>query len=267
MSKLFLLRYDTEGREVEEMRGFFEKVVDVHRAAAIPATFFCTGSAIDAREADFRWFHAEVKGDPLFDIQDHSYSHIGLCYESGPTVDELRADYERSFAAHRRVFGVRPCGISICGTSGRNGPALAGFDATEKSGREFQMVADLGVRMINARLTGLDGSRQFTSYAALGHPEIMGFPSGHSDTEWMYRRRFGDPVEYVTSLITERAAKGDHMPLMLHDWCAWKCAADQELAHVRRLADAAREAGYRLATHAACLENEPLWKNSAESTG
>ena len=106
MDKVFLLRYDTERGPIEEMEGFFEKVVEVHRAEEIPATFFCTGGAVENREEDFRNFYEEVKGDPLFDIQDHSYSHIGLGYTEGMSVEELKADYERSFAVHKRVFGI-----------------------------------------------------------------------------------------------------------------------------------------------------------------
>src|SRR4051812_5018327 len=75
--KLFLLRYDTEGWDKEKMEGFFEKLVEVHRKYKIPATFFCQGSAILNREKGFRYFFEQVKNDPLFDIQDHSYSHIG----------------------------------------------------------------------------------------------------------------------------------------------------------------------------------------------
>lgn len=50
---IFLLRYDTEGREVEEMAGFLEKAVEVHRLHDIPATFFCTGGALEVREKSF----------------------------------------------------------------------------------------------------------------------------------------------------------------------------------------------------------------------
>ena len=257
--KLFLLRYDTEADDAESMAGFFERAVALHRQEGIPATFFCRGGAIDAREDQFRQFAGEVAGDPLFDLQDHSYTHIGLCYERGSGVEVLRADYEKSFGSHERAFGVRPCGVSICGTSGRDGPSLPGFDATEKSRGEFEMIASLGVRMINTRLAGRDGSREFASYGVLGHPEIMGFPSAHSDTEWMYRKKHGDPVAYVFSLIDERAARGEHMPLMLHDWCAWRFGPDGELGHVQLIAERARRAGYELATHIACLRDTSLW--------
>ena len=271
--RLFLLRYDTEWhpqprspdpsqvvgayQSIEDMHGFLEKAVEVHRADAIPATFFCQGIALDRREEEFRDFFAEVADDPLFDLQDHSYSHIGLAYENGQPVEVIRADYERSFAAHERLFGKRPIGISICGTP--EGPPLAGFDATEKSRAEFDMVVELGVRMINTRLTGIDGSRSFVNYGSLGHAEVMGFPSGYSDTGWMLRKEQGDPMRFILDEVERRSAEGAHMPLMLHDWVAWRYAPDDALTHVRRIAEKARALGFELVTHLACLHDETLW--------
>lgn len=257
--KLFLLRYDTERDDPRSMAGFLEKVVEVHRSHQIPATFFCKGATLQRMEKEFKAFHREIRDDPLFDLQDHSYSHIGLGYERGKPVAVLRADYEKSFAVHQRVFGVRPLGISRCGTSGKDGDSLPGFDATEKSKAEFEMVASLGVRMINSFLTGFNGSRTFLNYASLGHPEIMGFPSGYSDTSWMQRREHGDPVEYILSEIRKRARQNEPMPLMLHDWVAWTRAADRELTHVKKIVDTARKEGYKLVTHIDCLRNKELW--------
>ena len=133
--KLFLLRYDTERGNPESMNGFLEKVVEVHRSHQIPATLFCLGSALERMELPFRTFHEEVKDDALFDIQDHSYSHVGLGYERGEPIGALKADYERSFAVHERLFGARPIGISMSGTSGKNGRGLSGLRRPERSWR------------------------------------------------------------------------------------------------------------------------------------
>lgn len=258
-SKLFLFRYDTEGASPDKMKGFLKKAVEVHRRNEIPATFFCKGATLELMKNEFGDFYKQVKGDRLFDIQNHSYSHIGLGYERGKPVEVLKADYERSFAVHERLFGVRPVGISICGTSGADGPHLSGFDATEKSRAELDMVASLGVRMIDSFLTGIDGSRRFVNYGSLGHADIMGFPSGYSDTAWMWQHQFGDPVEYVLGELRKRAEKNEHMPLMMHDWVAWMHAPDQELTHVSKFADAARKLGYKLVTHIDCLRDKQLW--------
>jgi len=260
--KLLLLRYDTEATPSVEgpMEGFLEKVVQVHRRHEIPATLFCTGRALEAREAEFRAFRSETEGDPLFDVQDHSYSHIGIGYERGRPLEELRADYERSFAAHERILGRRPVGVSICGTGGADGPMLRGFDATEKSAAELEMLASLGVRMVNSFLGGVDHSREFISYACLGHPEMMGFPSGFSDTGWMAGQPYGSAMEYILGVLQERSEAGEHMPLMLHDHVAWLHAPDRELTHVVRIVDRARELGFQPVTHHWCLETTRLWQ-------
>ena len=121
------------------------------------------------------------------------------------------------------------------------------------------MVASLGVRMINSFLNRAHRSKDFINYGSMGHPEIMGFPSGYPDTGWMYRRERGDPLAYIRGEIRKRADRNETMPLMLHDWVAWIHAADRELTHVKRIADAARKVGYKLVTHVDCLRNEDLW--------
>jgi peptidoglycan/xylan/chitin deacetylase (PgdA/CDA1 family) len=242
------------------MDGFFEKVIEVHRKCVIPATFFCCGKSLDMRTAEFRRFFDEVKDDPLFDIQDHSYSHIGIAYEKSAPLEATRTDYERSFAAHERVFGRRPVGVSLCGTSGRDGERVPGFDVTDKARSEFEMLASLGVRMVNTLLSGSDPARDFISYAPLGHPDIMGFPSGpESDVSWFYRRAHGDPEAHIARLIRDRAAEGAHMAVILHDWCAWEFGPDKDLGHVVRIAETARRCGYEMATHVQCLRDATVW--------
>jgi len=127
------------------------------------------------------------------------------------------------------------------------------------------MLASLGVRMINSHLTGRREGCEFLSYESIGHPEIMGFPSGYSDAGWMVRydpAQHGEdgPVEFVLGKIAEHAAGQSHMPIMLHDWAAWLNAPDKELGHVARFAERGRELGHELRTHVACLRDEALWR-------
>ena len=158
------------------------------------------------------------------------------------------------------IFGDKPVGISICGTSD-DGPSIGGFDATEKSREEFEMIARLGVKMINNFLIGIDGSTQFGNYSIFGYPEIMGFPSSYSDTSWMQRQEFGDPVEYILNEIKKRSELNQHMPLMFHDWVAWQHAPDKELTHLKKFVDYARKQGYLLLTHTECYNRTNLWKS------
>jgi hypothetical protein len=258
--KLMLMRYDTEWwGEPAGMAGFLEKLVEVHRKDEIPVTMFCRGLTLENMKSEFTAFHQETANDPLFDMQDHSFSHVGLGYESGKSVEELKADYEQSFQSHEKVFGSRPSGIAICGTSD-DGPRLPGFDATEKSKEEFEMMVKLGTRMINSFLTGIDESREFINYGILGHSEVMGFISGYSDTSWMHRKEHGDPVAFMLNEVRKRSELNEHMPVMFHDWVAWQKAQDKELTHVRKIAETGRQLGYKLVTHMDCYNNKSLWQ-------
>ncbi|MDD2381358.1 MAG: polysaccharide deacetylase family protein [Mariniphaga sp.] len=258
--KLFLLRYDTEWwGEQSEMEGFFEQVIKVHREDKIPASFFCTGLTINNRKEVFRDFYSEVKNDPLFDIQNHSYQHIGLCKKQGQglSLEEISDDYQRAFELHQKVFGRFPDGISLCGTPGESYPY---FDSSESTKREFHMLAGLGLKMVNTHLSGFDESSDFCTYERLGYPGIMGFPSAYSDTSWMQRREFGDPLVYIFREMDQRAGLNHHMPLMLHDWVSWQHAPDKELAFVRKIVEYARNKGYQLITHIDCYRNKAWWQ-------
>lgn len=261
MKQICLLRYDTEAAQpTQEMNGFLERVIEVHREHEIPVTLFCTGRAMEHREQEFIAFFREIEDDPLFDIQDHSYSHVGIGYEAGKSIEVLRADYERSFAVHERLLGRRPIGVSRCGTSGADGNSLSGFDETEKSRSEFEMLVGLGVRMINTFYTGIRGSAEFMSYAPLGHPEVCGFPSGHSDTGWLFRKEFGDPMEHILTEIRKTAERGHHLPLMMHDWVAWNHSQDKRLSGIVTIVDCVRECGFELRTHKQCYEDSSRWQ-------
>jgi len=254
-----LIRYDVESRQKEEIVGYFEKMVAVHREHQIPASFFCLGAAMELRERSFRSFFAEVKDDPLFDIQDHTFLHVGLGYDRSISVEELRADINRSFDVHERLRGTRPTGVSMPGTGDRDGESVGGFDVTEKSRAELDMLAGLGVRMINSFHSNVMGAKNFMNYGDMGHPEIMGFPSGGSDNGWLRGRRYGDPKEYILSQIKEHGKQGEHLPVMFHDDTVWIDVLDKTLKWVRLIADAGRKAGFELVTHKECYERKTLW--------
>ncbi|MCK5461388.1 MAG: hypothetical protein KAI95_00180, partial [Bacteroidales bacterium] len=105
-----------------------------------------------------------------------------------------------------------------------------------------------------------DESREFINYDILGHPEVMGFISGYSDTAWMNRKEFGEPVEFILNETRIRSEQNEHMPVMFHDWVAWQKAPDKELTHVRTIAETGRKLGYKLVTHLDCYHNKPLWQ-------
>lgn len=256
-NRYFLLRYDTENPKADEMAGFLPKVLDVHQREEIPVTLFCTGKTLDERRDEFIEFWKEAKGSPFIDVQDHSYSHVGVGYENGRPVDKLRRDHERSFKVHEEVFGKRPMGVALCGV-GDSGPRLPGLDSTAKSRAELAFLADLGVKMLPYYVT----YRQpgcFCSYKRLGYPNIMGFPSLESDTSWLKGHIPDEAIEHCYQTIDEQWATGGHGAIIMHDWCEWNHGPDKELTITKKIADYARKKGFTLATMAQCYEDKELW--------
>lgn len=258
MRQILLLRYDVEGGG-EKVAGFLERAVEIHRKDSIPVGLFCVGSEVESREPEFKDFWAEVKNDPLFDVQDHSYSRVGLCYENGPSLDAIKADYKKSVEVFERVFGHRPTGSSLC-ASAELGKGLSGFDATAKARNELDILAELGFTMTTTALSGCVRMYKFVSYARIGHPDMMGFPSGNGDKNWLLKPTTGKPLDALFQVMDKASLEGRHLGIVLHDWVTWNHAPDKQFSHIRHLVEHARKRGFELATHSECYKDKSLWQ-------
>lgn len=111
------------------------------------------------------------------------------------------------------------------------------------------MLASLGIRQINTFLSTSKESQEFVDYAALGFPEITGFPSDFSDTGWLWKvDQSTDFLAPLRAEIDRRSEANLPMPLICHDWVAWNHAPDTTLTHIVRLAEYARSKGFELKT-------------------
>ncbi|HMB00764.1 MAG TPA: polysaccharide deacetylase family protein [Spirochaetota bacterium] len=250
MSKTFLLRYDTECLE-PEIKGFLEKAVRIHQQYAIPVTFFCTGAALEQHASVFKKVYRQVKDNPLFDFQDHSYSHVGLGYTKGLPLADLRQDYRRSVAAHKKIFHKHPLATALCGIARGSGTRLKGFDTTDKSKKELAMLHQLGFKMVNSFLADYD-SISFMDYKDLGFPDIIGFPSAASDTSWLLNNYNSNPLMHIENQLQERAAKGLDYAVVCHDWVTWLKSPDRNFTNIIKIAAAARRSGFTIKRHIDC---------------
>lgn len=259
MKNVCLIRYDMEAEWQQGLDSFFETVIKLHKVNAIPATFFFTGKLLETKGELIRSFYNEVKDCSLFDLQNHSYSHIGLGYEAGNPVEVLETDYGKSFSIQETVIGIKPKAISICGV-GDSGDRLKGFDQTPKARSEFEMLAGFGIKAVNSFLCDFDESKDFVNYSSLGYPEIMGYPSDFSDTSWLWNQNYSDAQQYILKVIEDRGMKKEHIPIILHDWVTWNCNTDRKFEHVLKIADKARHLGYGLMNVMQCYDKPELWK-------
>jgi peptidoglycan/xylan/chitin deacetylase (PgdA/CDA1 family) len=259
MKNVCLIRYDMEAEWQQGLDLFFENLIKLHKENAIPASFFFTGKLLETKTELIKSFYNEVKDCSLFDIQNHSYSHVGLGYEAGKPLEVLETDYQKSFKIHESVLGIQPTAISMCGT-GDNGDRLKGFDQSPKARSEFEMLAGFGIKAVNSFLSDFDESKNFVNYSSLGYPEIMGYPSDFSDTSWLWNQDYATALEYILKVIEDRGTKQEHMPIVLHDWVTWTCNNSGKFDHVLKIVERARVMGFELLNVMGCYEKPELWK-------
>ena len=148
---LYIAAYDTES---PACLAACRRIVEVHRRHEMPATFFITGSVL---EADGHGYGA-LLDDPLFEIASHTYSHKSLRDHPfcGPAVspEEIAEDVSEGKRWVEQVFerpciGVRPgCGFEkgLCGAPEvLQAAAASGFRYVSSMawGRDYSLPAPL----------------------------------------------------------------------------------------------------------------------------
>lgn len=108
---MYIAAYDTESPDC--LAGL-RRIVEVHEAFEMPATFFLVANLLDKQEAEYK---ALLRGHPLFEIACHTYSHMPLVDTpryglAGPPerypreLVESKRRIEDVFG--REVIGLRP---------------------------------------------------------------------------------------------------------------------------------------------------------------
>lgn len=118
-----LIGYDVEWQgtpaEGEVTRRFLKRARRLHNELEIPATLFVVGRTLEEWISDFQ----EIETDPLFDIQQHTYSHqlLKTVYiEDGESVrvvrgvglDEIRQEVRKTSRLLRDHLGVECIGLT-----------------------------------------------------------------------------------------------------------------------------------------------------------
>jgi peptidoglycan/xylan/chitin deacetylase (PgdA/CDA1 family) len=115
----FLLGYDVEHQDPHVTRPFLKRAAQLHREYGVPATLFVLGETLE-RNTDAL---AELVDDPLFDIQQHTYSHTplktlvqqnarGTELILGGSLERTREEVSRTSALLAERLGVRCMGLT-----------------------------------------------------------------------------------------------------------------------------------------------------------
>ena len=116
----FLIGYDVETRNVDVTRPFLRRCLEIHEATGVPATFFLTGRTLELNREELRPFAAH----PLFDFQQHAYSHMllksvciedpvdGVSFHRGGTLEQIRDEVRRTSELLQSEYGIRCEGLT-----------------------------------------------------------------------------------------------------------------------------------------------------------
>jgi len=266
-----LIGYDVEWRGPEPVtEAFLERARSLHHRLGVPATLFIVGQTLERCLPHFRGF----VDDPLFDLQQHTYSHqlLKTVYiEDGRSIrvmpgvapEATRQEVRQTSRLLREHLGVECTGLTgpWCYYRGlRDRPDI------------LQVLWEEGIRF-----TRTDGRNerdwhpvsmdlQPYWYAALGFPDMLEIPihGWHDNTLRAEVLGWGDLDGYVAAVrpYIDRAAAADEVfSLCQHDWSSIR--EDPAMAATERLLRYAQELGVRFTTYRAFYEERCAERETA----
>lgn len=119
MPGTMLLGYDVESSDPEITRPFLNRARELHNRLGVPATLFIVGQTLEQSISQFQ----EISADPLFDFQQHTYSHKllkSLHIDDGKTIrvvrgvgpDEAREEVRKTVRILKERLGVDCIGLT-----------------------------------------------------------------------------------------------------------------------------------------------------------
>ncbi len=268
----YIAAYDTESEACLEA---LPRIVEVHEAHGMPATFFVVARLLEARGADRL---RPLKDHPLFEVASHSYTHMllrdhPLCGKAGP-AEEHRREIVESKQRLEDAFGRPVLGFRT----------PVGFDdGLRGAPRLLALLAEAGYAYSSSLAWGPDCSLPalilpaFT-YAQEGHPGLREVPpcgwhenliKGHNG--WGPRRLALFPpampgaalagfvrtpeeefAVHRVFLESARASGAEHVSLIWHPWSLRRL--DPGMSMLEMLFERVRELGLAARTFAAHLE-------------
>ncbi len=250
-----LIGYDVEcGHDPEITRRFLRKAQEVHLEH--PCTLFLVGQVIENNLRDLE----ALAGNPMFDLQQHTYSHRllkSVCIDQGDgkiqfiagmPLAEIEDEVGRASDLIRRHFGRECTGIT--------GP-WAYYRGLSDRPDILEVLHRLGIRF--TRTYGRDHhdfqpvsfSIQPFRYEAQGFPEILEFPiHGWQDVYWREINGWANLEGYSRHLRACLKHVAGHKLVWSygsHDWSSIR--DDPEMSIIRSLIRGAERHGAKIMSY------------------
>jgi peptidoglycan/xylan/chitin deacetylase (PgdA/CDA1 family) len=255
MMAAFLLGYDVEHQDPAVTRHFLDAARRLHEDLALPCTLFIVGRTLRHSPDAFR----ALVGHPLFDLQQHTESHLllktvyqendaGVRVFRGGSPDEVRADVAAAQATFEALLGVRPIGLT-----GPYGYYRGLCDRPDL----VQIVREAGIRFLRTWGRNERDWQPVPYFApfpltALGFPDVWEYGI-HGWQDVLRRQGLGweNLDAYVARMRDDidRAAADDAVfSYCQHDWSSIR--HDPTMTLTRRVVQYAQERGLRVTAYA-----------------
>ncbi|MBI2939469.1 MAG: polysaccharide deacetylase family protein [Chloroflexi bacterium] len=252
----FLIGYDVEHRDPVVTRHFLTAARHVHEDLDVPCTLFIVGRTLRHSPDAF----AALVGHPLFDLQQHTETHVllktvyqenerGVTVFRGGSPDEVRADVAAAQRTFADLLGFRPIGLT--------GPYNYYRGLGDRPDL-VQIVYDEGIRFLRTW-----GRNEYDwqptpffspfSLAPLGFPDVWEYGI-HGWQDCLLRHHVGwanldGYFDRLRADIDRVVAADGVFSYCQHDWSStWE---DSEMTLTRRILAYALEQGMRIVGYAA----------------
>jgi peptidoglycan/xylan/chitin deacetylase (PgdA/CDA1 family) len=252
----FFLGYDVEHPDPSVTRHFLREARALHEDLNFPCTLFVVGRTLRQSPDEFR----ELLGHPLFDLQQHTETHMllktvyqeneeGVSVFRGGSPDEVRADVAACQRTFEEILGFRPHGFT--------GPYNYYRGLLDRPDL-VQILHDEGIRFM--RCFGRNAHDwQPTPFfapfplATLGFPDIWEY-GAHGWQDCILRAKVGwsDHDAYFDRWradVDQVVADDGYYSYVQHDWSSTR--EDLDLSLTRRILAYVKDAGMQVATYTA----------------
>jgi peptidoglycan/xylan/chitin deacetylase (PgdA/CDA1 family) len=251
--------YDVERGDPGVTRHFLKAMTRIHRERNVPCTLFITGQTLERNVDLFR----SLLDDPLFDLQQHTYSHlifheapetsdgVTRIYGRNETLETVKNDIEKASQVFRTVLNHEVIGLTT---------PYGFFEGLKSRPDILRVLWDAGIRYVRSYLRNQYGFNpvgveiQPFFYQEQGFPEMLECPShGWQDCIWRARFGYTAPWQKQVSMYLDLIKEHDwYFGLLQHDWASIK--KDRKMEKTAAILD------YALAQDIKCMHYTDFYR-------
>jgi len=259
---VLLIGYDVEAHGNPEVtRAFLQTAAQLHRELEAPCTMFLLGKVVEENASHIR----PLVGDPLFDLQQHTYSHKlfkTVCMQDntgkvtvwrGASPAEVEEDVARARDAMIKLLGVDP--IGVCGPYNYyrglcDRPDL--LDILHRHGVRFTRT--YGRNEKDYQPTPF--SVQPFWYVAQGFADVLEIPTqGYQDLYLREAYGWNNTEAYIQRVLRQLEAVAERNLVWSYCQHDHSNRGDPSMTIIRALVTRAKELGVELMTHKTFYES------------